>query len=321
MNGNTRIALNLTRRRTPMGVTSAVDRLGQRLRPLHHSDSIKRFRLSSTLVIWCDADGSPRNASWVTMFEILQKLESKEVVTLCVAMVALLVSIGSLIHSITSKSKEARKSAQILFDKSVLDLVELRKEREDYRLEHGDDWGKHKFGTLRVSLNDRRELLLSQSISIVKGYKIYVSDISYIILGAALIEAGRPGEAVRYYEKAVKVASTPIERAWHRRPLGQALLRAGKLEDGRNQLLLSIEELQALKDKPEYDRDHLQSDMADAYRRLIWAGILANFHTYTNEDLKRLEHTISGIVRPESRAANEEALRELKAVLEQKVRA
>lgn len=106
------------------------------------------------------------------MFAFLQKLEPKDILALCVGCMALLISMGTFVHSITSKAREARKSAQVLFDKALIDLVELRKDREDYRLEYGDEWGRQRFGTLRIVMNDRRELLLSQTTSLLKNYSL-----------------------------------------------------------------------------------------------------------------------------------------------------
>jgi tetratricopeptide (TPR) repeat protein len=252
------------------------------------------------------------------LIAFLSKLDSKDIATLIVSCVALIVSLTSVAHAIISKSNEARKSAQADLAKAIEQLVDIKQTRETLRREQADDWGKNANSGIRIALNDKRELTLSRATYLVSKYKLDVSEISYTIIGAAFSDSGRHAESLSYYKKAVEVATTELSRAWARRVYGRALILAGSSERGRAEMLLAVSELQKLENVPGYDADSIRYDTADVFRRLVWAQIQAEEEKHTADDYMQLVSLTKRVRVTERRKVMEESVAELQSVFDKR---
>jgi hypothetical protein len=254
-------------------------------------------------------------ALFVSIWEGLKNLKANEISTLCLALIALVVSGASLFYSIYSKNSEARRSARTEFSEIIENLVDVRLKREDLLRELRAEWGKLANAATRVHLNDKRELLLSRASYILANFRINASDIQYAVIGGALSDTGRHAESVYYYKRSVSAASSEVSRAWARRVYGLSLILSGKLEQGRAELLLSAADLYKLSTEPGLDADAMRYDRADAFRRLIWAQHQKGQSEHLREDFDSLTAAALEIRNPERRAAVEESIAEIRSML------
>jgi tetratricopeptide (TPR) repeat protein len=222
---------------------------------------------------------------WVRVW--LSTLEPKDITTLIVSSVALVVSVTSVLHSVASKKREGTNSAQTEFAKTVEGLLDVSHAREDLRRTLGDDWGNEKHRNARNTLDDKRQLLLSTAVLLLNRYRFDVSDIAYAIVGTALIDSGMQAESLAYYKRAVDVASNALNRARALRVYGRALILAGDLERGRAEMLLAAADFEKLQAKPGHD-DEMRSQRVIVFERMIRAAIQLGEHKYILNDYHTL---------------------------------
>jgi hypothetical protein len=139
-------------------------------------------------------------------------LETKDFATLTLSLVALLISVVNVLHTVKSKRQDTERSARSDFADIVESLVDLRQTRDTLRRELASDGGKYKTFETRAALGDKQKLLVSRAVFLLRNYHIDVSDMQYTIIGASLADDGQYGESLQYYEKAVEVSPSPLAR-------------------------------------------------------------------------------------------------------------
>ena len=208
------------------------------------------------------------------MMASFSSLETKDFATLAVSLIALIVSVVSVRQSISSRKKDAERSARAEFAEIVETMVDLRQKREDIRRELGVEWGKNNNVVTRININDKRELLISRAAYLLHNFDINVSDIQYTIVGVAVVDAGRPAESLQYFRKSLEVCSNPVARAVARRGYGRTLILSGNLEEGRTEMLAAADEFARLAAEPGLDAERMRYSCAETFQRLIWVGLI-----------------------------------------------
>jgi tetratricopeptide (TPR) repeat protein len=148
-------------------------------------------------------------------------LKPKDIATIIVSSIALIVSIFGAFYTVTSKRSETERTARSDFAAIVESLVDLRQTQETLRRELGDEWGSYNTFQMRVNLSDKQRLLISRAVYLLTNYQVDASDMQYVTIGASLADDGRYGESLEYYEKALAVSPTPLTRAASRRVYGR----------------------------------------------------------------------------------------------------
>ena len=148
------------------------------------------------------------------MMASFSSLETKDFATLAVSLIALIVSVVSVRQSISSRKKDAERSARAEFAEIVETMVDLRQKREDIRRELGVEWGKNNNVVTRININDKRELLISRAAYLLHNFDINVSDIQYTIVGVAVVDAGDLLNCYNILENLLRFALTRLRARW-----------------------------------------------------------------------------------------------------------
>lgn len=246
------------------------------------------------------------------MMASFSSLETKDFATLAVSLIALIVSVVSVRQSISSRKKDAERSARAEFAEIVETMVDLRQKREDIRRELGVEWGKNNNVVTRININDKRELLISRAAYLLHNFDINVSDIQYTIVGVAVVDAGRPAKSLQYFRKSLEVCSNPVARAVARRGYGRTLILSGNLEEGRTEMLAAADEFARLAAEPGLDAERMRYSCAETFQRLIWVGLdLKDGQAYLEHDYDKLVQSAALIRNRDSRKQLEDAIKEV----------
>lgn len=238
--------------------------------------------------------------------------KTRDPLSLTVSSFAALVSVGTLVYTMISKTRETTRSARSDFAEIIDSLVDLREKRDTLRRELGSDWGKSKTFETRAGLGDKQRSLVARAISLLHNHHIGASDIEYILVGASLADDGRYGDSLQYYKKAMEVSPSTLARASARRPYGRALILAGDVEHGREQLLSAAEEFNNLGNEAGLDGDRMKYLCAHVFRTMIWAEIQVGSKIHLEDDFGKLVALTASI---KNRSDLGDTIEELKEVL------
>jgi tetratricopeptide (TPR) repeat protein len=203
----------------------------------------------------------------------LAGLDARDLATLAVSVTALIVSLTSLWHTITSKRHETERSAQTRFSEIIEAMVDLQEKRNELQRELGKEYYSLANSSMRVNLSDKRQLLISRALQLLNAHRLSPSDSQYMVIGAALANAGRYAEAALYYRKGIEVAATDLDRASLQRGYGHALILSGELNRGRAELIAAADTFRSLEAHAGLNPDRMRYEQADVFHRLLLAQL------------------------------------------------
>ena len=247
---------------------------------------------------------------------VISSGSTTDVLSTAFSILALVISTCGFFFAVYSWRSKSLEDARKAITEAIAAMIGARQKLEELRAS-GEKYGKIDALAYRIALTDQRQIYLSRALQIVKenGSKLALSDFDYMMLAANLMDLGRTAESVTFYEKCVQLAANGDDRvglASARRVYGRAMIAAGRYDEGREVMLAAMRAYQKLADERAYDRDRMNEQAAETYRRLIWVELQAKQEKAVLDDAKELEILISRVEDRSRRDTLEAGMQELK---------
>ena len=190
---------------------------------------------------------------WITA--LLQKLESKDILTLTLSSSSLVIAGLAFVYTVFSKRRELAISVRNDLHDCILKLSENKVQFESLRRELGDDFRKVQHSRERVALTEQRQLFLARAVYLIERYRRRVDTTSqdFLLIAAALADQGEFSGSLRFYRRSVRYAFDKRMKATALRVFGRALIPSGSAKAGRRKMLQSVALFEKL-ERVGYDR-------------------------------------------------------------------
>jgi hypothetical protein len=226
---------------------------------------------------------------WLESFIKFEPLTPKDFITLLLTLVTVTLSL----YLFWDKRKKDEEDAKKEFAASLSDLLNTRKEIEDLEYTASQKSGTAAPRGVLRHLHDKREMFVSRLVYLADRFKLKVSSHEFIVLAAALIDGGRIGEAIPFYGRAVDLAANEFERANAQRVYGRALIAFGEAESGRQHMIEAAQIFESLQQNSNFERDHVLTQAAESYRRLIVINLQKSNLKSMEDDFKSMDRLVA----------------------------
>jgi hypothetical protein len=259
---------------------------------------------------------------WITA--LLQKLEPKDILTLILSSLSLILSLFSLViagialfYTVFSKRRELAISVRNDLHDCILKLSENKVQFENLRRELGEDYHNLKHRRERTALGEQRQLFLARAVYLIERYRRRVDSTSqeFMLIGAALADQGEFSGSLRFYKRSVRYALDERMEATALRVYGRALIASDSAKAGRRKMLKSVAVFKKLSQRVGYEREQMIFEMIDTYQRLIVIETQQKILQHAASDLAIAEQLLEQIQDKGRQKTLEELLKARKSEL------
>lgn len=160
-------------------------------------------------------------------------MEPKDYIALTVSGLAFVLSLGATVITLRQKKYETERTLRSQLTDAIGKLNSSFEAMEKLREEKAPVWNEPQVVSLKAFYNGQKLSYARQAIYVAKQIPNLVSDGEYNSIARAFVDAGDDPEAFLYYEKAIAAAPDAFYKATNLRGYGRVLIRAGRVEEGR----------------------------------------------------------------------------------------
>jgi tetratricopeptide (TPR) repeat protein len=167
-------------------------------------------------------------------------LETKDLFSLSLSATALVLSLAATLITLWQKKFETERTLRHQLTDAIGKLNEAFGDSSKLEQENANSLNEPTVTNLRSFYNGQKIFYAHQAIYLIEQIPDLVSDAEYNSVARAFLDVDDDENAVKYYRRAIDVATTNLYRAINLRGLGRTLIRMNMTSEGRESFEKSL---------------------------------------------------------------------------------